>query len=86
VQFALIPFKVESGKPQPPSPPANHFYADADRVEFEIEFPVVEGYQVPSVMQVKVGGDRVAELVLDPEEVHDRYASGVGRLLSEVRA
>jgi type III restriction enzyme len=71
VPFELIPFKVEGGKPQPPSPPANHVYADPDRSGYEIEFPVVEGYQDPGVIQVKVNWDRVGELVLDPEEVPD---------------
>ncbi len=71
VPFELIPFKVEGGKPQPPSPPANHVYAEADRAEYEIEFPVVEGYQDPGVVQVKVNWDRVGELVLDPDEVPD---------------
>lgn len=71
VPFELIPFKVEGGKPQPPSPPANHVYAEPSRAEFEIEFPVVEGYQDPGVIQVKVNWDRVGELVLDPEEVPD---------------
>ena len=28
VPFELIPFKVEGGKPQPPTPPANHVYAE----------------------------------------------------------
>jgi len=40
VPFELIPFKVEGGKPQPPSPPANHVYAEQPRAEYEIEFPV----------------------------------------------
>jgi type III restriction enzyme len=71
VPFELIPFKVEGGKPQPPSPPANHVYADPDRAEYEIEFPVVEGYQDPGIVQVKVNWHRVGELVLDPEEVPD---------------
>jgi type III restriction enzyme len=71
VPFELIPFKVEGGKPQPPSPPANHVYAMAERTEYEIEFPVVDGYQDPGVVQVKVNWDRVGELVLDPEEVPD---------------
>lgn len=71
VPFELIPFKVEGGKPQPPSPPANHVYAEPDRAEFEIEFPVVEGYQDPGIVQVKVNWDKVGELVLDPEEVPD---------------
>ena len=71
VPFELIPFKVEGGKPQPPSPPANHVYADPDRTEFEIEFPVVEGYQDPGVIQVKIDWDHVGNLVLDPGEVPD---------------
>jgi type III restriction enzyme len=69
VPFELIPFKVEGGKPQPPSPPANHVYAEPDRTEYEIEFPVVEGYQDPGVIKVKVDWDHVGELVLDPTEV-----------------
>jgi type III restriction enzyme len=28
VPFELIPFKVEGGRPQPPTPPANHVYAE----------------------------------------------------------
>ena len=71
VPFELIPFKVEGGKPQPPSPPANHVYADPECAKYEIEFPVVEGYQDPGVIEVKVNWDRVGELVLDPDEVPD---------------
>lgn len=71
VPFELIPFKVEGGKPQPPSPPANHVYAEQERAKYEIEFPVVEGYQDPGVFRVKVDWDRVGELVLDPEKVPD---------------
>ncbi|MHB8257129.1 MAG: BPTD_3080 family restriction endonuclease [Acidiferrobacterales bacterium] len=71
VPFELIPFKVEGGKPQPPSPPANHVYADPEHAEYEIEFPVVEGYQDPGVIEVKVNWDRIGELVLDPDEVPD---------------
>jgi len=69
VPFELIPFKVEGGKPQPPTPPANHVYADPDQAEYEIEFPVVEGYQDPGIVQVKVNWDRVGDLPLDPQEV-----------------
>jgi type III restriction enzyme len=71
VPFELIPFKVEGGKPQPPSPPANHVYAMPEKLEYEIEFPVVEGYQDPGIVQVKVNWDRVGELVLDSEDVPD---------------
>jgi len=71
VPFELIPFKVEGGKPQPPSPPANHVYADSEKSEFEIEFPVLEGYQDPGVATVKVDWDRVGQLPLDPAEIPD---------------
>jgi len=71
VPFELIPFKVEGGKPQPPSPPANHVYAVPEQAGYEIEFPVVEGYQDPGIVRVKVNWDRIGELVLDPEEVPD---------------
>jgi type III restriction enzyme len=71
VPFELIPFKVEGGKPQPPSPPANHVYALPEKAEYEIEFPVVESYQDPGIVQVKVNWDRVGELVLDPDDVPD---------------
>lgn len=71
VPFELIPFKVEGGKPQPPSPPANHVYAEQPRAQYEIEFPVVEGYQDPGIIQVKVNWDRVGHVVLDPEAVPD---------------
>lgn len=71
VPFELIPFKVEGGKPQPPSPPANHIYAVSEKAVYEIEFPVVEGYHDPGVVRVKVNWDRVGDLVLDPDDVPD---------------
>lgn len=71
VPFELIPFKVEGGKPQPPTPPANHVYAVPEQAEYEIEFPVVEGYQDPGIVKVKVNWDRVGELLLDPDVVPD---------------
>jgi type III restriction enzyme len=87
VPFELIPFKVEGGKPQPPNPPANHVYAVSEKAEFEIEFPVVEGYQDPGIVQVKVNWDRVGELVLDPDNVPDDVllrglAASDGRLIA----
>ena len=71
VPFELIPFKVEGGKPQPPTPPANHIYAESGKAAYEIEFPVVEGFQDPGIVQVAVNWDRVGELVLDPADVPD---------------
>jgi type III restriction enzyme len=71
VPFELIPFKVQGGKPPPPTPPTNHVYADPDKVEFEIEFPVVEGFQDPGIVRVVVNWDRVGQLPLDPSVVPD---------------
>ncbi len=71
VPFEMIPFKVEGGKPQPPTPPANHIYADAGKVAFEVEFPVVEGYQDPGIVNVAVNWDRIGELLLDPRTIPD---------------
>jgi type III restriction enzyme len=87
VPFELIPFKIEGGKPQPPSPPANHVYAMPEKAEYEIEFPVVESYHDPGVIRVKVNWDRVGELVLDPDQVPDDVllrglASPDGRLIA----
>jgi type III restriction enzyme len=87
VPFELIPFKVEGGKPQPPSPPANHVYADPDRARHEIEFPVVEGYLDPGVVQVRVDWDHVGDLVLNPDDVPDNIllkglAAADGRLIA----
>jgi type III restriction enzyme len=69
VPFELIPFKVEGGKPQPPSPPANHVYAVQEQSAYEIEFPVVDGYHDPGIVQVRVDWERVGELPLDPSDV-----------------
>jgi type III restriction enzyme len=71
VPFELIPFKVQKGKPPPPTPPIDPVYADPDKVEFEIEFPVVEGFQDPGIVRVAVNWDKVGELVLDPSVVPD---------------
>ena len=72
VPFELIPFKVEGGKPQPPSPPANHIYADPDKAEFELEFPIVEGYHDRGIVQVAVDWERISDLVLDSADVPDQ--------------
>ncbi|WP_405243683.1 BPTD_3080 family restriction endonuclease [Lentisalinibacter salinarum] len=72
VPFELIPFKVEGGKPPPPSPPANHIYADPEKSEYEIEFPVVEGFQDRGIVQVAIDWDQVGDIVIDPSRVPDR--------------
>jgi type III restriction enzyme len=71
VPFELIPFKVEGGAGAAPSPPANQIYAVPEKVEYEIEFPVVEGYTDPGITQIKLHWDRVPTLLLDPMVIPD---------------
>lgn len=71
VPFELIPFKVEGGAQQPPSPPANQIYAVPAKAEYEITFPVVEGYTDPGITRLAVDWSKVPTLVLNPMEVPD---------------
>lgn len=71
VPFELIPFKVEGGAQQPPSPPANQIYAVPAKAHYEINFPVVEGYADPGVTRLMVDWKRVPTLALNPMEVPD---------------
>jgi type III restriction enzyme len=71
VPFELIPFKAKPGTTPQPTPKVNHVYADPEKAAFELEFPVVEGYQDPGIVSVKVNWDRVGELVLDTRDVPD---------------
>lgn len=69
VPFELIPFKV-SGKNGPVvSPPANEIYAVPSKAQYEIEFPVVDGYTDPGITKITIRWDRVAKLTLDPMAV-----------------
>lgn len=71
VPFELIPFKAKPGTTPQPTPKINHVYADPEKAQFELDLPVVEGYQDPGIVSVKVNWDRVGELVLDSREVPD---------------
>jgi len=71
VPFELIPFKTSDGNGQPPTPPSNHIYPLPGRDQYEISFPVVEGYQDPGVAHLEVDWERVPTIVLDPLEVPD---------------
>jgi type III restriction enzyme len=71
VPFELIPFKVEGGAQQPPSPPANQIYAVPAKAQYEIRFPVVEGYTDPGITRLAIDWTTVPKLVLDPMAVPD---------------
>ena len=69
--FELIPFKVEGGAQQPPTPPANQIYAVPAKAQYEITFPVVEGYTDPGITRLAIEWKKVPTLVLDPMVVPD---------------
>ncbi|QVN12397.1 BPTD_3080 family restriction endonuclease [Burkholderia sp. LAS2] len=71
VPFELIPFKVEGGAAPPPTPPSNQIYADPAKADFEITFPVVEGYADPGITRISLDWDKIPTLTLDPLEVPD---------------
>ena len=71
VPFELIPFKATPGTTPQPTPKIHHVYAEAERAEYELDFPVVEGYQDPGIVSVKADWDRIGQLVLDSREVPD---------------
>lgn len=71
VPFELIPFKVEEGAAPAPTPLSNHIYAVPEKTEFEITFPVVEGYHDPGVVELALEWGRVPTLPLDPLIVPD---------------
>jgi type III restriction enzyme len=71
VPFELIPFKVEGGSEQAPTPPANHIFAVPDKIRYEITFPAVEGYVDPGITRLAVNWDLVRKIILDPAVVPD---------------
>ena len=71
VPFELIPFKMEGGVQQPPTPPANQIYAVPSKTHYEISFPVVEGYTDPGITHLAVDWAKVPTLELDPMRVPD---------------
>jgi type III restriction enzyme len=71
VPFELIPFKVEGGSEQAPTPPANHIFAVPEKIKYEITFPAIEGYVDPGITRLAVNWDLVGKIVLDPAVVPD---------------
>lgn len=70
VPFELIPIKVIPPERPPPTPNPTHIYAVPEKAkEFEISFPVVQGYQVIGSTDVKMDWTRVPELKVDPTRV-----------------
>lgn len=71
VPFELIPFKAGPGGDPPPTPKIYEIYAVPEKAEYEIAFPVVDGYSDPGITRLAVDWDKAPTLVLDPMTVPD---------------
>lgn len=74
IPFSVIPFRGRQGDaPQPSDKPKNHVHAVEERADYEIQFPVVEGYAFSPDFSAQGNGitvdfDDVEPLVVTPEE------------------
>ncbi len=70
VPFSVIPFKGrETHAPAPEDKPKNHIHALPERKQFEIRFPVVEGYAFAlerNLIKADIG--KTQPLVLEPDQ------------------
>ena len=70
VPFEVVPFKQRTGT-QPPKPPQHHVQAVAEKAQYEIRFPRVEGYQQAIRNRVSVNWDSIASVSVDPTKIPD---------------
>ena len=70
VPFEVIPFKQRAGVKPPPSK-QTHVQALASRVDYEIKFPRVEGYQQQIHNKVELDWDSIASVAVDPMKIPD---------------
>jgi type III restriction enzyme len=74
IPFSVIPFRGRQGDaPEPSDKPKNHVHAVEERAEYEIRFPVVEGYAFSLNFSSQRNGitvdfDEIESLVVTPEE------------------
>src|SRR4051812_43890061 len=70
IPFSVIPYKGrETNKPEPGDRPKNHVRAMPERADYEMRFPVVEGYVFAlhnNVVKADVG--KMERLTLEPSE------------------
>lgn len=69
IPFSVIPFKGrEAKKPAPEDKPKNHVRALEERKQFEIRFPIVEGYAFALQHDaIKADIDEMEPMILEPE-------------------
>ena len=71
VPFELVPFKVSKTRDTKPPKEPNHIFSDPDKKDYEIEFPLVEGYYSPKTFEVSIAWDQVAQLTIDTTQIPD---------------
>lgn len=69
VPFELVPFKISKGKDSKPPREPNHIFSDPDKAQYEIEFPLVEGYFSPQTFDLHIAWDNIPQLTIDPKEI-----------------
>jgi type III restriction enzyme len=70
VPFEVLPFK-QSSKRSAPKPKRFHIQAVPEKVQFEIVFPRVEGYQQAIRNRIAVDWDRVPAVLVNPMKIPD---------------
>ena len=70
VPFEVVPFKQRTGA-RPRKPPHTHVQALAEKAQFEIRYPRVEGYQQAIRNRVAVDWDKIAPVVVNPMTIPD---------------
>lgn len=70
VPFEVVPFKQRSG-PRPRRQPIHHVQALAEKAQYAIAFPRVDGYQTAIRNRVTVDWERVASVAVDPMKIPD---------------
>ncbi len=69
VPFEVIPFKAPPGGTAPEPKPRHRIYAVAEKRQYEITFPRVEGYTQKVTGRIHVDWEHVAPLELDPARI-----------------
>lgn len=69
VPFELIPFKVSKSQDSKPPREPNHIFSDPDKEQYEIAFPLVEGYYSPRTFDLEIAWGRISQVTIDPKEI-----------------
>lgn len=69
VPFELVPFKVRQSREGPERPDPEHIFAMPEKDQYQIDFPIVSGYQPSSTLDVHLDWEQVAQVTLDPMQI-----------------